>query len=95
MIHPDLWANVWKRHVAQMDGPVVVDDLRFPNEAAAIRQMGGVIWRVYRPGLVTMDHASERSQKHIEEDLLLNNATTLDDLEKSVDVAVASFLAQG
>lgn len=94
MIHPDLWASVWKRHVAKIDGPVVVDDLRFPNEAAAIREMGGTIWRVYRPGLVTMDHASERSQKSITEDLLLNNATSLTDLEKSVDAAVASFLAR-
>lgn len=92
MIHPDLWASVWKRHVALLDGPIVVDDLRFPNEAAAIREMGGVIWRVYRPGLVTMDHASERSQKHIEDDLLLNNATTLADLEKSVDLALRSYL---
>lgn len=95
MIHPDLWAMVWKRHAAKLDGPIVVDDLRFPNEAAAIREMGGAIWRVYRPGLVTMDHASERSQKHIDEDLLLNNATTLADLEKSVDAAVARFLARG
>lgn len=92
MIHPDLWASVWKRHVAHIDGPIVVDDLRFPNEAAAIRDMGGVIWRVYRPGLVTMDHASERSQKAIDEDLLLNNATTLDDLEKSVDLALKPYL---
>lgn len=92
LIHPDLWANVWKRHVAQMDGLVVVDDLRFPNEAKAIREMGGVIWRVYRPGLVTMDHASERSQKNIDEDLLLNNATSLPDLEKSVDLALSNFL---
>lgn len=92
MIHPDLWASVWKRHVANMDGLIVVDDLRFPNEATAIREMGGVIWRVYRPGLVTMDHASERSQKHIEEDLLLNNATTLADLEKSVDLALQAYL---
>jgi hypothetical protein len=92
MIHPDLWASVWKRHVATLDGPVVVDDLRFPNEAAAIREMGGIIWRVYRPGLVTMDHASERSQKAISEDLLLNNATTLADLEASVDVALQPYL---
>lgn len=92
MIHPDLWASVWKRHVAQMTGKIVVDDLRFPNEAQAIREMGGVIWRVYRPGLVTMDHASERQQKNIAEDVLLNNATSLEDLERSVDLAVSQFL---
>ncbi len=93
MVHTDIWASAWKRHVASIDGPVVVDDLRFPNEAAAVRAVGGVIWRVYRPGLVTMDHASERSQRNIEEDLLLNNATTLADLERSVDLALSTLLA--
>lgn len=93
MIHSDIWASAWKRHVATLDGLVAVDDLRFPNEAAAIRDMGGVIWRVYRPGLVTMDHASERSQRYIEEDVLLNNATTLHDLELSVDRAIEALLA--
>lgn len=92
MIHNDLWANAWKRHVASMTGRIVVDDLRFPNEAKAVREMGGVIWRIYRPGLVTMDHASERSQRDIEDDLLLNNATSLTDLEKSVDLALAPYL---
>jgi hypothetical protein len=88
-IHNDIWINLWKRSVRQATGPVVVDDVRFPNEAELIRSLGGVLWRVYRPGLNTMDHASERLQKTIEEDCLITNATTIPALFSSVDLLVS------
>jgi hypothetical protein len=41
--------------------PVLFSDVRFPNEAAAIRERGGKVIRVNRAGLEsTDDHASER-----------------------------------
>lgn len=89
MIHADIWANAWKRDVLSRDGLIVADDLRYPNEAQAIRDVGGVIWRVYRPGLQTMDHGSEKAQTRIVEDELINNATSIPDMIKSVD-----YLAQ-
>jgi len=49
-----------------------------------------VLWRVYRPGLNTMDHASERAQKAILEDVLINNATSIPALYSSVDHLLAS-----
>ena len=37
-----------------------ITDCRFPNEADAIRKMGGVVWRIERPGLPHTDtHISE------------------------------------
>lgn len=94
MIHSDIWVNVWKRDAYATGGLVVVDDVRFPNEAAAVRELGGTLWRVYRPGLVTMDHASERSQKSIQEDHLLNNATSIPDLIKSIDLLMQQQFAE-
>jgi hypothetical protein len=39
---------------------VVVDDVRFPNEAAIVRRLGGELWRVERPGTERgTSHASE------------------------------------
>lgn len=39
---------------------IFISDVRFPNEAEAIRRMGGVVWRINRPGLVHTDtHISE------------------------------------
>lgn len=82
-IHPDLWVSAWKHAIAGKD-KVVVDDCRFVNEASAVREMGGWIWRVERPGGVpaTRDveavHASERQA--LLADLIVHNEGGLDDL---------------
>lgn len=62
LIGQDVWAAAALHRARQMSGlvlPVVFDDVRFDNEAAAIRAEGGQIWRIVRPGLTRMDHASE------------------------------------
>lgn len=48
------------------EGPTVVTDLRFENEARAIRILGGKIVRVRRPGVeVVGTHVSEMEQERI------------------------------
>jgi hypothetical protein len=42
---------------------VVVTDVRFPDEIVAIRERGGELWRVERPG-------SDRSDRHVSETIL-------------------------
>lgn len=91
-VHPDIWVECWRRDVLAAGSLVVCDDVRFPNEAAAVKALGGTLWRVYRPGLNTMDHASERSQRDLVEDALLNNATTIGDLLRSVEVLAEPLL---
>ncbi len=52
----------------------VITDVRFPDEAAAIRNWGGHIWRVKRPGYEGDGHESESFIDEIAPDLtLLNN----------------------
>lgn len=62
-IHPEFWVKLWYRDVIKMhagSGPIkiLVDDVRFPNEVLAIREAGGVIWRVTRPGYGADDTSS-------------------------------------
>jgi len=91
MVHSDLWVNRWRQLVdASPSKLITVDDVRFPNEAAAVQAVGGTLWRVYRPGLTVSQHASERQQAQIAEDVLINNATTIADMLRSVDVTLAS-----
>lgn len=50
IMHPDLWIDLFTRDVRELlarGESVVVDDLRFPNEEAVIRKLGGVIVHVY------------------------------------------------
>lgn len=46
-LHPDIWVLAGQRRIAGKDR-VVIPDTRFPNEIAAIREMGGEIWWVRR-----------------------------------------------
>ena len=42
LIGPDLWVDIWRRRVtAPPLGPIVADDVRMLNEAAAVRSLGG------------------------------------------------------
>jgi hypothetical protein len=80
-IHPEIWVRCWKgralRHAA-----VVADDVRFPNEAAMIKLLGGEMWRIDRPDVPREHgHASEGSLEDYNQfDQFLVNDGTIDDL---------------
>ncbi len=49
LVKDDLWVSLWRRDVQRKLSAglsVVLDDLRYPNEAAAIRELGGEIWSI-------------------------------------------------
>lgn len=59
LIHPELWVRCWSAQ-AKTRQLVVADDVRFPNEAEAVKALGGEVWKVWRPGArVNCPHASE------------------------------------
>jgi hypothetical protein len=58
IIGADLWVNLWRHTLPK--GDVVCDDVRFPNEAAMLRSMGGIIVKIERDGFeAKTTHASE------------------------------------
>jgi hypothetical protein len=60
-IAPDMWLRVWQARIKRHEY-VVVDDVRFENEAELIRSLGGEMWKITRKGMVnTHTHASEGS----------------------------------
>ena len=102
MIHTDIWVMRAMRSVqkAREEGlaGVVITDVRFDNEAAAIREEGGFIIEVVRPGDgclsgAAAQHASEAgiSREHILASI--GNYGTLDDLASSVDAVIESLHA--
>ncbi|PZR79386.1 MAG: hypothetical protein DI537_41165 [Stutzerimonas stutzeri] len=46
--HDEIWILNTERKLMQIDGPVVITDLRFPNEFKMTRRLGGSIYRVMR-----------------------------------------------
>lgn len=89
-MHPNIWIELGLRKAAAIDGPVVITDVRFQNEAQAVRDAGGMIWRVTRPGASSAPalHPSEAEQDKIVADLTLDNSGSLIDLKTLVIQAV-------
>lgn len=64
---------------------IVVTDVRFPNEAELIRNLGGFIWKVERPGSspVPTGHISE-AQGEFRQDLAIGNTHDIRHLQSTV-----------
>lgn len=73
---------------------IVITDLRFENEAHRIRDCGGYVVGIHRPGLDGSDlHSSEKPLPTSEIDLILMNDGTLADLEKHTN-AMLTYLGE-
>ena len=91
-ISQNFWVDVWARRVAGLldsGARVVCDDMRFMNEAAAVRDLGGECWRITRPGCESspdvLAHVSEGGLEGSSFDAHIHNAATLKWLEQSIE----------
>lgn len=86
-----LGENVWVdllakkyRDIAASSSRYVITDCRFPNEVNFVKDTyGDVVW-VDRPGIESDGHASESTAMKDLADYLLNNDSTIQDLEEDV-----------
>lgn len=75
---------------------LIISDCRFPNEAKAVKERGGIVIKVVRPDAKAEDsHQSETLIDEIGADYLIWNATTLENLEANVDSLVRLLRANG
>lgn len=76
------WVEAWKAKVLSCDQPVAVPDCRFLNEALAIRQLGGTVWRITRPNVKASSdmHPSEVEMAKIQVDETLVNVDSVEHL---------------
>ncbi len=90
----ETWVDAALVKAAAISGPVVVTDVRFPNEAERVRFDGGKIVRVNRPGLPETDlHISETALDDLVPDFLVRNAGTVADLHGFADGVARTVLA--
>jgi hypothetical protein len=85
-IHQNVWVDAAiKRAEACGNDRVVFSDCRFYNEVNAVRDIGGKIVRVYRPGVgPANNHASENEINKVVPDVIINNNGTLRELRVKV-----------
>jgi len=79
------WVKKWRGRLIN-EGLVLVDDVRFHEEANAIKQNNGILIRLERTDLVDDDnHPSEQIQKEIKSDFTITTSLNQKDyLEKEI-----------
>lgn len=83
----DFWVEAVDLHRPGID-LLVVNDVRFPNEARQIRDAGGEVWRVKRAETKQGGHITERPLPDNLIDRSIENYGTLDDLRDKVRMAI-------
>ena len=77
----------------QFDGNYVITDVRYPNEAKAIREYDNAqIWRIKRSGIIPVNaHASETAMDGENVDQIFVNNGTLDDLKILIQTRMRGY----
>lgn len=105
LIGAEFWIAAWRAAVDRAGGfwepdkgwdrLIVADDVRFANEARAIRDRGGIVIRIERPGAGSISgggHSSERPD--FVPDRIIRNRGSLAELRAEID-ALALSLREG
>lgn len=87
---PDFWVAQMERRLNAVTADVVViGDLRFDNEAEWVREVGGEVWEVQRPGLAATAESSHSSEAGVSPtlvDRVLVNGGSLETLDTLVGI---------
>jgi hypothetical protein len=85
-LSPDFWVDLAMASAAKHE-LVVFDDVRYPNEAAAIKKAGGLVVLIDRPGRGSLDiHESEHALDNYDGwDYVITNNGTVESLLAEVD----------
>ena len=94
-LHPDFWLMVATNRILAMPDDVVVTDCRFENEAAMVRDLGGLVIHLSGRGVelgAAAAHASEGGVRRRADlgDGVIENVGTIENLRMSVAGLVES-----
>lgn len=94
-IHPEVWVRIAMLQVGvhfDADECVVIDDVRFVNEYAAIKQLGGEVWTIRRPQADVPPSAKHLSEGaldgHLPDRGILNDSTVTQLLARAEEALI-------
>lgn len=93
-LDPDFWVRAVMTQAADILGPVVLTDVRFPNEVAAVVTAAGTTVRIVNPNKPrpAEEHISESGLDYYTPRFTIPNAGTIEDLHRHAD-RIASLTA--
>jgi hypothetical protein len=84
MLGDDVWINIALSGIKSED-KIVISDVRYPNEAEAIKKLSGSLWRINRHNHSAVNgHTSEHAMDNYMFNHVIYNDGTLDDLSDEV-----------
>ncbi len=89
MIDENIWVNAWQRKLVGLSR-VVSDDVRFPNEALRIKELGGVLIKIKRPGYDGDTHDSEKFIDELPWDHIIYNNSSIKHFESAMEELINS-----
>ena len=93
MIHPDLWCSIALENIQRnKTAYVVIDDVRFVNEAELIHKAGGLVIRINRSITAASEHPSETSIDQIIPHTHIFNTGSMGNLCASIDDLMKGFV---
>jgi dephospho-CoA kinase len=85
LVNPHIWVMMAHQRLMNAKQTLVITDVRFNNEADWVRSMNGVIIHVDNPRIDPVSgHSSEKGVERKENDIVLLNDGTLEDLQLKV-----------
>lgn len=97
---PDVWVRYMRQGLegcqawfGEHTSPLILDDLRFDNEAALVKELGGEVWKVVRRGdLLSDSHVSEQGVKEQMVDMLVLNSIDLEQYQANCRRQLKEFV---
>lgn len=88
------WVQQWAKSVSSSGKNVVVDDVRFQNEADAVKLSGGIIIKIVRTDITNAgNHISETEQSLIEPDFVIEvDKGEHDKLYEQLDAIISNYI---
>lgn len=81
----DFWVEQLVQRLPRIEGNIVITDARFENEARKVKELGGCMVEISRPGCEPDGHASEEPLPEEMIDYKISNDGTMEQLYDDVD----------
>jgi dephospho-CoA kinase len=86
LVNEDIWKIIAEINLLQTGSGMIISDVRFDNETAWVRSMGGIVIHIDRPDAPVVEaHSSEAGVQRLARDIVIVNDGTLEDLSYKIN----------